>query len=88
MLSVCSQERLGPRPSDVVGRSIDVVSKGSHVVGKALVCSAKALKWSACGRLCFVVFGQGKGVVGYDVQVLQLEKKKEKNKMGSRQRYN
>ena len=65
MLSVCSQERLGPRSSDVVG---------------------KALEWSACGRICFGVIGQSKGVVGHDDQVLQLEKKKEKNKKGSRQR--
>ena len=72
MLSVCSQERLGPRPSDVVDRSIDVVGKGSHVVGKALVCSAMALEWSACGRLCFGVIGQGEGVVGIDDQVLYL----------------
>ena len=53
----------------------------------ALECSDKALEWSACDQLCFGVIGQSKGVVGYNVQVLQLGKKKEKNKIGSRQRY-
>ena len=59
--------------SDVVGKALCVLGQRSLVVGMAL-------EWSACGRLCL-------GMIGHDVQVLQLEKKKEENKMGSRQGY-
>ena len=69
------------------GYDTSVLGQNSYVVGYGTSVVGKALEWSACGRLCFGVIDQGKGVVGYDVQVLQLEKKKEKNKMGSSQRY-
>ena len=51
--------------TSVLGQNSYVVSCGTSVVDKAL-------EWSACGLLCFGVIGQGKGVVGYDVQVIQL----------------
>jgi len=71
----------------VFGYDTSVLGQNSYVVSCGTSVVDKALEWSACDQLCFGVIGQSKGVVGYNVQVLQLGKKKEKNKIGSRQRY-